>query len=69
MESAAVGGQVDPGPLLGPVSWHAAVQVCRCAGVHVCRCAGDRGGVPIYRRATIPLISLEFPFNCPMCWL
>ena len=36
MESAAVGrGQVDPGPLLGPVSWYAAVQVCRCACVPV----------------------------------
>ena len=36
MEPAAVGrGQVDPGPLLGPVSWYAAVQVCRCASVPV----------------------------------
>ena len=45
------------------------MPLCRCAGVHVCRCAGDRGGVPIYRRATLPLISLEFPFNCSMCLL
>ena len=38
MESAAVGrGQVDPKPVLGPVSWCAAVQVCRCACVPVCR--------------------------------
>jgi len=37
--------------------------------VHVCQCAGDRGGVPIYRRATLLLILLEFPFNCLMCLL
>ena len=34
------------------------VPLCRCAGVQVCRCAGDRGGVPIYRCAILPLISL-----------
>jgi len=43
-------GQVDPGPVLGLVSWYAAVQVCKWAG--------DRGGVPIYRCAMLPLISL-----------
>ena len=38
MESAAVGcGQPDPGPVLGPVSWCAAVQVGWCASVPVCR--------------------------------
>ena len=38
MESAAAGrGQPDPGPVLGTVSWCAAVQVCRCASVPVCR--------------------------------
>ena len=45
------------------------MPLCRCAGVHVCRCAGDRGGVPICRRATLSLISLEVPFNCCMCLL
>ena len=67
MESAAVGpGQVDPGPLLGPVSWCVSVPVCRCAGVQVCRCAGDRGGVPIYRCANasvdFAMISLQLSF-------
>jgi len=36
----------------------AGVLVCRCAGVPVCKCAGDRGGVPIYWCAILPLISL-----------
>ena len=35
--------------------WCPGMPLCRCDGVHVCRCAGDRGGVPIYRRATFPL--------------
>ena len=34
------------------------VPLCRCAGVQVCRCAGDLAGVPIYRCAILPLISL-----------
>ena len=54
MESAAVGrGQVDPGTVLGPVSWYAAVQVCKCAGVPVIALVYQYTGVPI-----LPLISL-----------
>ena len=49
MESAAAGRcQPDPGPVLGTVSWCAAVQVCRCASVSrwctnilVCECFAD----------------------------
>ena len=54
MESAAVGrGQVDPGPVLGPVSWYAAVQVCWCASVPVIAVVYQYTNVPM-----LPLISL-----------
>ena len=50
MESAAVGrGQVDPGPLLGPVSWYAAEQVCRCACVPVMTVVYQYTGVQHFR--------------------
>ncbi len=62
MESAAAGrGHPDPGPVLGTVSWCAAVQVCRCASVPVCH-----GGVPIYWCANASLdfamISLQLSY-------
>ena len=54
MESAAVGrGQVDPGPVLGPVSWCASVQVCRCASVPVIAVVYQYTDVQM-----LPLISL-----------
>ena len=54
MESAAVGrGQVDPGPLLGLVSWYAAVQVCMCAGVPAIAVVYQYAGVQM-----LPQISL-----------
>ncbi len=50
MESAAVGrGQVDPGPVLGPVSWYAAVQVCRCSSVLVIAVVYQYTGVQYFR--------------------
>ena len=50
MESAAVGrGQVDPGPVLGPVSWYAAVQVCWCASVPVIAVVYQYAGVQYFR--------------------
>ena len=46
MELAAVGrGQVDPRPVLGPVSWYAAVQVCRCSSVLVIAVVYQYSGV------------------------
>ena len=54
MESAAVGrGHVDAGLELGPMSWCAAVQVCRCASVSVMAVVYQYTGVPM-----LPLISL-----------
>ena len=59
MESAAVGrGHVDSGPELGPVSW--------CATKQVCRCACDGGGVSIYRGANasvdFAMVSLQLSY-------
>ena len=59
MESAAVGrSQVDPAPVLGPVSW--------CATKQVCRCACDGGGVSIYRGANasvdFAMVSLQLSY-------
>ena len=49
MESAAVGrGQVDPGLVLGPVSWYAAVQVRRCASVPAIAVVYQFSGVPMF---------------------
>ena len=48
MESAAVGrGHVDPRPELGPVSWCADVQACRCASVPVMAVVYQYTGVPM----------------------
>ena len=54
MESAAVGcGQPDPGPVLGPVSWCAAVQVGWCASVPAIAVVYQYAGVQM-----LPQISL-----------
>ena len=43
------GKKVDPGPVLGPVSWYAAVQVCRCASVPVIAVVYQYTGVQYFR--------------------
>ena len=54
MELEAVSrGQPDPGPVLGPVSWCAAVQVCRCASVPAIAVVYQYTGVQM-----LPQISL-----------
>ena len=62
MESAAVGrGQVDPGPLLGPVSWYATVQVCRCACVPVCRRSRWCTDIPACNISVVLCVGYNYP--------
>ena len=64
MESAAVGrGQVDPGPVLGPVSWCAGVRVCRCASVPVCRWSRWCTNIPVCNTSVdFAMISLQLSY-------
>ena len=60
--------QVDPGPVLGPVSWYAAVQVCRCASVPVIVVVYQYTGVQYFRwfRYDFPSIVFCVCYNHPM---